>query len=396
MITSEQLKPYFINHNKWSTKKVLQDFTYSDIYYSTKHLLPEIKEKDFKERIYIILYNIIEIPTCKLCGNKVNFHSISKGYYQYCSLKCSSKALSKDRVQLMYDRYGENAFKIKTPLTKEKQQEANEKRKQTTLERYGVESYMQTPEFRQSISDAAMEQYGTEYFTQAKEVQAKTKQTCLERYGYENQKQSPEIQQKSKNTCLGRYGYEHASQSPDIWKKGMDTKVKIHGYKSPFQLDRVQEKSRSTCLERYGVPNAFHIKNENRSCHSKISQECFQLLYNKLPNTLKNNCYFGKLNKEYIIYYEQENKQKYFFLDFCILSQKIIIEFQGDYWHRNPKFNEVTEENIKIWQQDKFKKQIIEEQGFEVFYIWENDYRNNREACINQLLEKILLINNKI
>lgn len=389
MITSEQLKPYFINHNKWSTKKVLQDFTYSDIYYSTSHILPIITDKDFKERIYIILYNIIEIPTCKLCGKKVNFHSISKGYYQYCSLKCSSKDTSENRVESIRKSQGENAFKIKTPLTKERQQIANDRRKQTTLDRYGVESYMQTPEFRQSISNAAMEQYGVEYFTRAKEVQEQTKQTCIERYGYENQMQSSIIQQKSKDTCLEKYGYEHASQAPEVWKKGMDTKFENHGYYSPFQLECVQEKSKQSILKKYGVPNAFHIRRENRSCHSKISQECFWSIYKELNSELQKQCYFGELNREYIMYYQQWNKQKYFFLDFCIIDKKIVIEFQGDHWHKNPKFYEATEENIKIWEKDEYRRRVIEGLGFKLFYIWEDDYRNNKEVTINNILEII-------
>lgn len=157
MIISEQLQPYFIHYNEQTVKKLLKQFSHEEIINSTSHILPIITDKDIKERIYIILNNIIQLPTCKLCGNKVNFHSITKGYYKYCSLKCSSKDTSKNRVESIRKSQGEDAFKIKTPLTKEQQQTANEKRKQTTIKRYGVESYMQTPEFRQSISNAAME-----------------------------------------------------------------------------------------------------------------------------------------------------------------------------------------------------------------------------------------------
>lgn len=391
MIISEQLQPYFIHYNEQTIKKLLKQFSHEEIINSTSHILPIITDKDIKERIYIILNNIIQLPTCKLCGNKVNFHSITKGYYKYCSLKCSSKDTSKNRVESIRKSQGENAFKIKTPLTKERQQIANDRRKQTTLDRYGVESYMQTPEFRQSISNAAMEQYGVEYFTRAKEVQEQTKQTCIERYGYENQMQSPIIQQKAKNTCLDVYGYEYASQAPEVWKKGMDTFKDRYGINSNFNKSEVRDKSLKTKIEKYGTPNPGLLI----TGYSKISQEFCDNLYKMLPEELKKYSHYQNKDRETWLRYKVKDHNNYFFYDFSIMSLKILIEYNGDYWHRNPKFYEATEENIEIWKKDEFKKEIAEEQGFQILYVWDSDYKENKEKTLNEILEKILLINNE-
>ena len=52
-----------------------------------------------------------------------------------------------------------------------------------------------------------------------KNAQNKRKDTCIERYGVENPFQSEEVKQKSKDTCIERYGVEHPCQSPEVKQK---------------------------------------------------------------------------------------------------------------------------------------------------------------------------------
>ena len=70
-----------------------------------------------------------------------------------------------------------------------------------------------------------------------------------------------------------------------------------------------------------------------------------------------------------------------------------IIEFQGDLYHANPKIY-TNETYINpydhnktaeiIWKYDLNKKMIAEKYGFEVYYVWESDYKNNKEISINK------------
>ena len=69
-----------------------------------------------------------------------------------------------------------------------------EKKKQTNLDRYGVE-----------------------YPIQSKKIKDKVKQTNLDRYGVENSMQSEEIRNKMHQTMLDRYGVEHANQVPKFF-----------------------------------------------------------------------------------------------------------------------------------------------------------------------------------
>ena len=54
-------------------------------------LLNVIKEKvvldiPLKEKIYHYIHNIVNTPKCEVCGSKVKFISITKGYEKNCSI----------------------------------------------------------------------------------------------------------------------------------------------------------------------------------------------------------------------------------------------------------------------------------------------------------------------
>lgn len=73
----------------------------------------------------------------------------------------------------------------------------------------------------------------------------------------------------------------------------------------------------------------LNVLNELKSKRcSKISQELFWMIFEKLNSDEKSNCFFRELNKERLI---KVDNLKYYFPDF-ILNNKII-EYDGMYWH---------------------------------------------------------------
>lgn len=76
-----------------------------------------------------------------------------------------------------------------------------------------------------------------------------------------------------------------------------------------------------------------------------------------------------------------------------------IIEFFGDYWHANPLkyhkdtiFSKYSSRGInktanEIWQEDANRIALIEEQGYEVMIVWENDFRTNPDKTIEMCRE---------
>lgn len=228
--------------------------------------------------------------------------------------------------------------------------------KETKFKNHGDENYTN----RKQAKETCLDKYGVEYASQIKERGSEVSITWKNKT-----KEELEIRQlRSKQTCLNRYGVEYASQSPEFQEKVKNTSLKKYGY--------------DHFLKALGI-----LYNKK---FSKISQELFWEIYKQLPEELYQKCYFAELNKERFV----NLRGNYFLYDFCLLSKKLFIEFQGDYWHRNPKFYEATEENLKIWKKDEFKKQVAEEQGFQIFYIWESEYKENKEEAIQKCLQFLI------
>jgi hypothetical protein len=71
---------------------------------------------------------------------------------------------------------------------------------------------------------------------------------------------------------------------------------------------------------------------------------------------------------------------KFYIYDYVNPKTKEIIEFNGDFWHCNPLkytsdfFHPILKLTAtEIWNKDKIKKQIAEQQGYKIKYIWENE-----------------------
>lgn len=82
--------------------------------------------------------------------------------------------------------------------------------------------------------------------------------------------------------------------------------------------------------------------------------------------------------------------------DFFLPSLNLIIEYQGDYWHFNPKKypsgSLVTRPKKgkvlvdTIWERDRKKKEAIENLGYKVIYFWESDYKEKGIEFIQTLI----------
>jgi hypothetical protein len=72
-----------------------------------------------------------------------------------------------------------------------------------------------------------------------------------------------------------------------------------------------------------------------------------------------------------------------------------IIEFNGDYWHANPKIYSSVDKirgklASEIWKRDAKKLATAEEAGFRILVVWESDYLENRETTIENTIKWIL------
>jgi len=128
--------------------------------------------------------------------------------------------------------------------------------------------------------------------------------------------------------------------------------------------------------------------------YSKVSQLLFDDIYNLLDDNMKNNIYYGSLNKEYFIY--DKDSKKIFYHDYVMNDIKLIIEFNGDYWHANPNiyvddfYHTIRKMTAKdIWAAQRYKNKLAENKGYQVIEIWESDYKKDKKFIKNYCLNVI-------
>ena len=165
--------------------------------------------------------------------------------------------------------------------------EAQEKRKKTCLERYGVENGAQadvnkekakraltekyggvglsSPMLKEKARQTNLKKYGVENPFQSEkamklreaalanpEVRRKFERTCLERYGSTSPLGSPEVRQKTRRTCRERWRVDWPSQAPEVKEKVAKTVQERYGG-CVYNSSAVREKAMATNRERYGV-----------------------------------------------------------------------------------------------------------------------------------------------
>ncbi|MFA6089751.1 MAG: hypothetical protein WC755_07880, partial [Candidatus Woesearchaeota archaeon] len=153
---------------------------------------------------------------------------------------------------------------------KENKEVINQKRKETVLEKYGVENVGFLTK---------------NHSTKSTETREKMKATCLEKYGVEFPFQSKELRDKRKITFMKKYGADHPLKNEDVIKKIKETNLLTYGKETNLQNDDVIDKIKTSNLENYGTVYAFH----SPEVIKKIKEENIKNFGHEYPFQLKEN-----------------------------------------------------------------------------------------------------------
>lgn len=81
-------------------------------------------------------------------------------------------------------------------------------------------------------------------------------------------------------------------------------------------------------------------------------------------------------------------------IDIINFDKKIAIEYNGDFWHCNPRKWKPEDYNNAIkmtaqekWNKDRNRRFFLENNGFKVFVIWESDWKKNRQKYLERILD---------
>jgi very-short-patch-repair endonuclease len=118
----------------------------------------------------------------------------------------------------------------------------------------------------------------------------------------------------------------------------------------------------------------------------------FISLYNKLKElNFSKKVYFAKLDNNDNLHNTNKNYEyrlnlldSYILPDFFIPDIKLIIEFDGTYYHRN------TVENKK---RERDRDKNIKKAGYNVIHVNEKEYLSNKELVVSKLINIILSYN---
>ena len=93
---------------------------------------------------------------------------------------------------------------------------------------------------------------------------------------------------------------------------------------------------------------------------------------------------------------EKRIKNSKIFADIQIPNIKLVIEFNGDYWHCNPQkyksdyFNKKKSLYAKeIWERDAQRLEKIKKLGYSVVVVWENDFLMDKDKIYDSLFKTI-------
>lgn len=213
------------------------------------------------------------------------------------------------------------------------------------------------------------------------------------------------------NNMIRRYGEEEGTKRFNNYKNkqsyvGCKLEYFIEKYgeeegtKKFNQINKQKGMTLDNFIRKYGEEEGskkfqeYIQKKEYSSSH--LADNLFDELYNELNEEDKKHLYYLKLNGEFGKY-DKEFK-RYYKYDFVLTNKKICIEFNGDYWHANPKLYKPydiiklkggNKKAADIWLKDLRKKEIIELDGYKVYYIWEIDYRETPKLVKERILNEI-------
>lgn len=262
-----------------------------------------------------------------------------------------------------------------------------QKRRDTCIERFGVDSNFKNPESLEKRKATWIEKYGCEHPNQSAEVQARRKATCIERYGVDSVAKTDWFQtkvresiiekygsiesyfqqliEKQKQTCKERYGVDSYFQTEEFKQRAEATLVKNYGSLAAAR-DAIHSKYVATIRARYDVDNYF----QSGEFFDSMTDEKKQARYQSAVQTkYKNNSFnhsvgeaimYDKLiemfGKENVITSYQDPRYArddgYMFrCDFYIVSHDLFIELNLHPTHGTHPFDEDNIEDVVLLDQ---------------------------------------------
>ena len=153
---------------------------------------------------------------CKICKKETEFTGFKHFYRNCCSKECSEIYTQKCSKESIHEKYGvDNVYQSK---------EMQHKIKLSKKEKYNNEKYNNSEKQKTTFYSKTTESKNA--------IKEKRKNTFIEKYGVESPFKIEGVREKIKETWINNYGVEHPNQIREQFEKGLKTRLLIQYYKN--------------------------------------------------------------------------------------------------------------------------------------------------------------------
>lgn len=265
---------------------------------------------------------------------------------------------------------------ILSDITTVSEMKGLETRKNTNIQKFGVDSAFKSELIKEKIKATNLQKYGVEHISQNNDIKnkktqtkiknnttpgsesvlEKTRNTWLKKYGTDNPSKCKEVLDKRIKTNQEKYGTDWGLSNREIINKGIKTCIEKYGDVRSACNDVIKEKMKKTNEERFGCWYAQTDEHQHKNWRYKdyitpsgniIKIQGYEnIALDELYKTYKEddiltevkdiNKYIGKL-----FYFDKNNKKHRYFPDFYIKSENMVVEVKSTY-----TFNVAKEINL--------------------------------------------------
>lgn len=329
-----------------------------------------------------------EICKCEYCNRDVKNNPLSRtGHLRVCKLYKIEKnriinSITKDYLLKEYVENEKSATAIAKELGLLKHNSVIDKLKEFNIYIRTFKEGRKAKGYIEKTKKTCNEKYGADYHTlKNSNIRNKIDEGIQTFLLPENKERQDKQKEKIRNTCIDRYGAINCLSK--------NTK--------PYK------QRNKTVFDKYGVYNVFSIPSVINSClkskyeKDKIytySSKKADYLISEILKKFDDNEHVKCANKGKEFGLRVKETGRYYFYDLVDTKSKKCIEFNGNYWHANPKMYDssflVKKAKLtasEIWEKDRIKLDRIKKEGYTVKIVWESDFDENPELVINECIK---------
>ena len=389
--------------------------------YINSNIPDSVLDYDLSEKVWYLV-NKSEVQLCD-CGERLSFKGFKHGYRETCGKK---ECYIKKRKETCIEKYGvDNPKKSKEVLDREKEGIKN---------KWGGKHYMYNKEVVDKFKSTMLEKHGVEWAQQSKEISDKSVKTFRE-----NDNRDEIIQKRSSD-----FKNKSSVEKEEILLKKKETIISDWGSIDNYNI-HVNEQIKLTSLIKYRVDHFFSYKEVIDKRVSSYKENITNKIINKIPENIsyvgreynknntdlkiklkcrdcgniftinrqylnlriqsvKNPCLIcnpilsGKSNMEIEV---SEFIQEYY-NGAIILNSKSIIDKEIDIYL--PEIKVAFEFNGLYWHSEEYKDKLYHlnktkeclNHGISLFHIWGDDWTFKQDIVKSMIINKLGKTPNRI